>query len=97
VQPDEERAAADGKAQLRERDAQESAPGAEAERGGAVLECRIETPERCRKRQVEKGKIGQNGNKDAAEEAMQGGHQAHPGIALDEGGHGQRGDEQPGP
>src|SRR6478736_1374658 len=97
MQADQKRTAADRQAQLRQYGKDEYSPWAVAERSRGILDCRIESPDLRGNRKVEKRKICENRNENAAEQPLQPRHQTNPGIAVNEGGNGERRNRKPRP
>jgi hypothetical protein len=90
MQADQQGAATDGEPQLRQNDTTKHSPRPEAKCCCGILQSRIETPQRRRHRQIEKWKIGDDGNKDASPQSVQSRHHSDPGVAVHEGGDGER-------
>ncbi|EEF24986.1 conserved hypothetical protein [Ricinus communis] len=97
MQRDQQRTAADRQPQLWQDRAEEHPPGAKPERSGSILDRRIETAKCCGNRQVEEGIISKHRDENAALQPAHAGHEADPGIAVNEGGNGEWRDRKPRP
>ena len=67
------------------------------EGGGGLFDRRVQAAERRGGRDVHEREIGQGGDQDPGPQPAEGRHRGNPGVAVDEGGDGQRGGEQHGP
>ncbi len=97
MQSDQQRAAHDGEAQLRQHDEKEHADRRLAHRLRGFLESRIEPAQLRGNRQIDEGQIGQDRDQQRRPDAMEARGKCAPCIGMNEGGQRQRGHGSPGP
>ena len=94
VQRDDQAAAEQREAQLRQRHAPEDREGAQPEAARDVLERRVGAPQRGDRRQHDERVVRERRDEHGAPEAVDAVVQRDPGVAVDELGHGERQHEQ---
>ncbi|MNY17091.1 hypothetical protein D3C86_1503890 [compost metagenome] len=90
MQADQQGAAADRQAQLRQHHAEKHFPGFEPHGFGDVFDGRIEPAQGGRHRQIQEREVGDDRDQDTGKQAVNRWHQADPGVAVNERRHRQR-------
>ncbi|MNI19973.1 hypothetical protein D3C73_734270 [compost metagenome] len=90
VQADQQGAAADRQAQLRQHNAEKHFPGFEPHGLGDVFDGRIEPAQSGRYRQIQEREVGDDRDQDTGKQAVNRWHQADPGVTVNERRHRQR-------
>ena len=94
VESDEQHPSKQRGTQTRQNRAPETRPGPATERPRGLFESRVHVPQRRRDRQIDQRIVRRRDDQERAGEILQARAQRHPGIAGDERGHGERGDDQ---